>query len=243
MDQYFDPNYAGGSFQLFGPPHLAVLGLVLLVNLGFVLWGKKIRPSTRRRIRYVLAGLLVANEIGWHTWVWITDQWSVQSMLPLHLSGLLIWLSAAMLLTRNYTLYEFVYFLGIGGSLQTLLTPTLNRYGFPHYRFLEIFLSHATVLTSAVYMTTVEGLRPRWRSILKVIIGTNIFMLLVGFVNKFLGSNYLYIANKPATPSLLDYLGPWPWYIVGMEAAGLVTILILYLPFAIRDWRAQKRGK
>jgi hypothetical integral membrane protein (TIGR02206 family) len=62
-------------------------------------------------------------------------------------------------------------------------------------------------------------------------------MALVGVVNWLLGSNYLFIAHKPDTPSLIDVLGPWPWYILSLEALALVLCLGLYLPYALRDRR------
>jgi hypothetical integral membrane protein (TIGR02206 family) len=62
----------------------------------------------------------------------------------------------------------------------------------------------------------------------------------VGIVNALLGSNYLFIAHKPATASLLDVLPPWPWYLPILEAIALVLIGLLYLPFAIRDLKAKR---
>ena len=44
---------------------------------------------------------------------------------------------------------------------------------------------------------------------------------------------------KPVGPSLLDFLGPWPWYLLSMELIGLVLVVLLYLPFAVRDWRSR----
>ncbi len=243
MGQFLDPNFSGAPFRLFYPPHLAVLGVVVLVNLFFFFLRRRLSARARAVFRYGMAGLLVVNEILWHTWVAVTGQWSAQSMLPLHLSGLLVWVSAAMLITKNYTVYEFTYFLGIGSSIQTLLTPTLGPYGFPHYRFFEIFISHGTIFTAGVFMSVVEGYRPYWKSVLKVLVGTNIYMAFVGLINWLLDSNYLYICYKPDTASLLDFLGPWPWYILGMEAVGLLTCLILYLPFALRDWRKPRPGQ
>jgi uncharacterized membrane protein YwaF len=43
---------------------------------------------------------------------------------------------------------------------------------------------------------------------------------------------------KPATPSLLDLLPPWPYYIPYMELLGLVSCLLLYLPFVLIDRRS-----
>jgi len=50
-----------------------------------------------------------------------------------------------------------------------------------------------------------------------------------------LGSNYLFLAYKPPAATLLDYLGPWPWYFLSMVAIGLALASLLYLPFWIKD--------
>jgi hypothetical integral membrane protein (TIGR02206 family) len=86
-------------------------------------------------------------------------------------------------------------------------------------------------------MTVVEGLRPTWKSILRVALWMNIYMVIVYPINLYLGSNYLMINHKPETASLLDMLPAWPMYILYMEALGVFTFLILYLPFVVKDWR------
>jgi hypothetical integral membrane protein (TIGR02206 family) len=129
--------------------------------------------------------------------------------------------------------------MGIGAATQALLTPDAGIYGFPHFRFFEIFISHGAIVTAAIYMTVVERYRPYWKSILHVVIWLNVYMVFVGFVNTLIGSNYMWIARKPDFPWLLDVLGPWPWYILSMEAIGLIVCLLLYLPFAIQDWRVR----
>jgi hypothetical integral membrane protein (TIGR02206 family) len=86
-------------------------------------------------------------------------------------------------------------------------------------------------------MTTVEGFRPTWKSLGRVFIGMNIYMLIIFFINQAIGSNYMYVAHKPETASLLDVMPAWPWYILWLEAIGLLNCLILYIPFMIKDWR------
>jgi hypothetical integral membrane protein (TIGR02206 family) len=101
---------------------------------------------------------------------------------------------------------------------------------------------HAPIVLGAVFMTAVEGYRPTGKSLLRVAVGTNLYMVPVFVLNLLIGSNYLFIAHKPATASLLDVLAPWPWYILELEAIGAIISLLLYLPFAIADWR-KKRGR
>ncbi len=145
-----------------------------------------------------------------------------------------------MLIFKNYTIYEFVYFMGMGGSFQYLMTPDLGIYGFPHFHYWQAFLSHGILFIVPIYMTIVEGFRPTWKSFWHVVIGSNIYMAIVFFINMAIGSDYLFINGKPATASILDLLPPWPIYILYMEALGLITFLILYSPFIIKDWRMRK---
>lgn len=84
-------------------------------------------------------------------------------------------------------------------------------------------------------MTFVEGYRPTWRSLRRVIVYGNLYALAVFGINLILGSNYLFIMRPADTPSLIDMLGPWPWYILSMEAIAVVLCLLLYLPYALRD--------
>jgi hypothetical integral membrane protein (TIGR02206 family) len=86
-------------------------------------------------------------------------------------------------------------------------------------------------------MTVVEGFRPTWKSMVRVFVWTNIYVVIIYFVNNAIGSNYLMINYKPPSPTLLDLLPPWPVYIVYMELIGIATMLLLYIPFAVKDWR------
>jgi hypothetical integral membrane protein (TIGR02206 family) len=88
-------------------------------------------------------------------------------------------------------------------------------------------------------MTVVEGFRPTWQSLRRVVLWVNIYMAGIYALNLSLGSDYLDLNAKPATPSLLDLLPPWPYYIVFMELIALVTFVLLYLPFVLTDWRSR----
>lgn len=236
MIQFLSADYAGPAFTYWGTSHLGALAFLVLLNL-YLLRFRNTSEHTRGRVRWVLAMVLVVNEIAWHLWNYVYDLWTIQTMLPLHLCSALVWLGALMLMTRNYRIYEFMYFMGIGGAIQALATPGLGIYGFPHFMFFQYFLSHGLIITSAIYMTFVESFRPTWKSIVRVFLWMNLYAVIIYFVNLAIGSNYLMINHKPVTPSLLDLLPSWPVYILYMEVIGVITMLLLYLPFAIKDWR------
>jgi hypothetical integral membrane protein (TIGR02206 family) len=235
MKRYFAREFDGPPFKLFGLPHLVALALILAASVALLVVGQRFPASWRVPTRIALATLLVVQELCLHAWWLVTGQWTLQESLPFHLCSVAVWLSAAMLVTRSHMLYEFCYLLGIAGALQALITPDVGPYGFPHFRFFQCLVSHGAIVAAAVYMTAVEGFRPYPISILRIALVGNLYALVVFGINAALGSNYLYVARKPDTASLLDLLPRWPWYILHIEAIAAVMVGLLYLPFFIHD--------
>ncbi len=235
IGDFFAKDYNGGAFILFGAQHLVALGVVaaacLLVSVGRGLFTER----CKRIFRYSLTGLIYLNEGSWHIWKLAIGEWNIQSMLPLWLCSITAWTMPLLLIWRSYRYYEWVYFMGIIGATMALLQPDLMIYGFPHFRFIEYFMLHGLLILAVIYMTVVEGFRPTWGSLPRVIAVTNGYWLFCAIVNSLIGSNYLYTHGKLPTPSLLDVLGSHPWYLIWMEVIGIGLCLLLYLPFIRRQ--------
>lgn len=240
MGKYFVYDYQGEPFKLFGTFHLIWLALITGIVLFLIYGWKNPTEKAKRRARYTLVTILVVAESSWHIWNVYWGHWSVQTMLPLHACSIMIIISIFMLLTGSYPLYEIVYFMGIGGAMQAVLTPEADIYGFPHFRMFQTLIVHSTLMLTGIYMTAIEDYRPTWRSLWRVMAYINIYALVVFGINFLLGSNYLYVMHKPPTASLLDVMGPWPWYLLALEGMALVIFVLLYLPFAIHDWRGKE---
>jgi hypothetical integral membrane protein (TIGR02206 family) len=239
MGQFFAYNYAGAPFVQLGAAHLAALGIIFLLALAG--WRIQMDAGQRRWLRGTLAGVLLLNELGWHAWHIHYGLWTVDEMLPLELCNLMVLASAWTLLSRNQLGFEFIYLLGIPAASQVLVTPALGPYGFPHILFFQIFISHGGVVLAALYLVLGEGMRPlSWRSVRRVAAWTMLYALAIFWLNQVLGSNYLFLAHKPPAATLLDYLGPWPWYILPMVGIGLLLVTALYLPYHLRDLQKQR---
>jgi hypothetical integral membrane protein (TIGR02206 family) len=241
MNGFFEFDYSGEPFQLFGPKHLIVITIFVAIILFLFLGWKNPTEQGKRRMRYFLAAVLFVWESAWHIWSIAGGTWTVTYNLPLHICSIMVWLSIAMLLTKSYRIYEYAYFIGIAGAMQAFLTPEAGIYGLWHFRAMQTLIVHGTLIVIPIYFSLKEGFRPTWQSFLRVAIGVNLYMVVVYFINLALGSNYLFIMHKPPTASLLDVLGPWPLYIVFMELIGFAIFFLLYLPWLIKDIRAKKK--
>lgn len=244
MSTYFLHDYPFGPFKVFSPSHLAALAIIVIINMLLIVWLKRTNHRENERyIRYTLSAILIIQELSLNIWRIYTGHWELGSSLPLHLCGAAVILSAIMLVNKSFKLYEIVYFWGLGGAIQALLTPDIGVYAFPHFRFFHFFVSHGSIVTASIFMTFDMNYRPKARSIPKVFLITNCYMVFIAVFNYFTNGNYLFICHKPETASLLDLLGPWPWYILSLEVVGIVSFYIYYSPFAIKDYLVKSRAR
>lgn len=230
--------YAGPPFQLFSAAHGIAIGAIIgcCLLLTALLHDAATHPQRREVLRHGLAIFSLLNLIGWQLWQWQVGIWTLAYALPLHVCTFSNLLCAMMLWSRSYRIFEVQYFWALAGVTQALLTPDIGRFGFPHFVFVIFFTSHGIILVSVVFMLVAERLRPTWASVGRATVATIGFLALVGAVNWLTGGNYMFVAHKPEFASLIDLLGPWPWYIGSMIIVGILAFVIVYLPFAIYDW-------
>lgn len=228
---------SSNQFVLFSPEHLYALAAAATTNLVVIIYFLRgeASASIRRSTRYTLAVILLGSELSWQWWQVTDEVWHLRYSLPLHLCDVALLLSVVMLIWRIQALFELVYFWAFAGTLQALITPDLGNYNFPHMHFFQYFISHSMVILAVAYMIVAEGFRPHWRSIWKVFWVTNIYAGGVALINVVAKSNYLMLSAKPMVPTIVDYLGPWPAYILALEAIGLLSCVLYYIPFAIKD--------
>lgn len=211
-----------------------VLALTLAVPLGLAALVRLGRLPLDRAARWGLAGFMAAGWICWY-WLFARRGWlTLGNGLPLNLCD---WACAALilaLLTRNQFTYELGYFWGLGGTLQSVLTPDM-AYDFPDAQFVFFFIEHGGIIAALLYLTLGSGLRPRIRAFPAVIAATLGYACVAGLADWALGVNYGFLRAKPANVSLLSMMSPWPWYIPELVATGIASLLLYYAPFALAD--------
>lgn len=232
------PRFVAG-----GTSHWVAIILGLLV-LGLAIWSHRQNPQGKlaKTLHWFL--VLAAFTAPLHTVLahGITKtQPTWAHLLPLHICDLAAICAGLALLTRKPLWCLLTYYIGLGGTLQGVITPNAS-FAPPHPTFFAFFQLHLTVVIIAFFLPL--GLRwrpqpPLWRSLLKAFLYVEGYLLTIFVINSFIGTNFAFVMGKPPNPSLFDKLGPYPFYLLPMQFLVILVLSLITLPFVF----VKKNGK
>ena len=215
----------GMDFRIFGPWHLLILAAVPLAALLLS------RVKNSRVVVARSAGfLLMTNELIWYVYRLRAEGFRFPEALPLQMCDLSLWLTVAAAITLKPGLFELAWYWGAAGASMALLTPDLWA-PLCSYPTIYFFIAHGGLITILLFLTWTGLARPRPGSWWKALLVLNGYAALLGIFNQIFGTNYMFLCQKPESASLLDYMGPWPWYLASGEAMGAAMFFGLWLPF------------
>ena len=222
------PEFMHPGFSLFGAAHVVILCSVPALA-GATSFAHRRFPAAGRSIRLGFASALLADTVAYYAWRIAHHCITFPDHMPFELCDASMALSALSLLLLRPLLFDLAYYWALAGASMALLTPNLLE-PFPSFGSVQFFVSHGLTVAGVLYLMWSGQARPRPWSVARAFIGVNVFAVLVGAFDCLYKTNYFYLRFKPANPSLLDFLGPWPLYIVGTEVVTLALFLLLYLP-------------
>jgi hypothetical integral membrane protein (TIGR02206 family) len=217
------------NFHLLGPAHLVILGGVLFLAAILAAVQRQLSPGFRW-LRIGLASILLLDSTLYYGNLALHHQLAFPNYLPLELCDATLCLIIIALFTLNQAIFDLAYYGALSGTAMALLTPDLWE-PFPSLSTVQFFIAHGLVVTACLYLVWSRQARPRPGSVGRAMLALNIFAAIVGTFDLIFKTNYMYLSAKPQNASLLDCLGPWPWYIVASEGVAFALFLLLYLPF------------
>lgn len=216
------------TFQTFGASHWLMLGLFVAGIWPIVLLGRRNRGRDSRRFDRGFAIAICCFTVPMQLIDLTPHQFDFDTTLPLQLCDF-AWLAVvAALWTRHRVLTALAYFWGLALTTQALVTPWLTA-DFPDPKFLGFWGMHYLIVWAAIYLAWGQRLVPRWRDYATTVAITFGWLISVFCFNLAFGTNYGFVNEKPSTGSVLDYLGPWPAYVV-------VEIAIVAAGWALMTW-------
>jgi hypothetical integral membrane protein (TIGR02206 family) len=220
--------------------HIAALVATALGGVALVLVARRGGERWALPVRRGLALLILAAFATEQLTYAVRGAWTVRFNLPLQLTDAVTLVSiAALWRPGTMLLVELVYFWALTASVQAVLTPDLGL-PFPDLLYFTYFTTHSGAIVAACLLVLGCGRIPRPGAAVRVWAITVGFAAAAAVATVVTGGNYMFLRRKPARGSVLDHLGPWPWYIAG--GAGLALLMLLGLAAVADVLRRRAHG-
>lgn len=220
------------AFVRYGLGHCLALLLTVLVPVGLALITRRQARATSRLLALLLLFGLIGSKYLFRGLEIMAGEAILTESLPMHLCDWALFAAIAALFWHHPLAFELSWCWGFAGTLQALLTPDL-KFGFDDYRAWLFFVGHSAILGAGLYLAVAAGLRPRPGVLFRVWACSQVYFFSAVVVNFLCQTNYGYVFAKPSLPSLLDHLGPWPWYLLSLQALAVLFYALAVLPFRL----------
>lgn len=227
------------DFVLFGNQHLVVVILLFFFGIILILWAQKQSNQTQLKTGFFFAFSLSSTVLIWIFLKIYLNGFDIKNDLPFHLCNFIALFLPLFTIYRKQVIYDILLFWILAGTSHAIITPDLQQ-GFPNFVFFKYWYVHAGLIIFIFYATFIYKMRPNFKSIFISFLAFQGYLLLMLFINKVTGANYLYTNQKPDGETLLTHLGDWPYYIFMVELFILPYFLIIYLPFHLTRKKQQQ---
>lgn len=238
MKELFGHQYDLFPFEAFSLSHLLMIALLICGSVCLIYFREYLRKFDQIA-RGLMFSVLFILETAYHYWLYKDGYWDISVTLPLQLCSLSLILCLILVVTRAKRVFQIVYFIGVTGAFMAIVTPELFL-GFPHFRYFQFFITHMLILWICLYFVFVHRYKPTRKGLFASFLFLNGGAVAAFTANKLTGGNYMFLAHRPSNDSLLDYFGPYPYYILTLEIVALFIFFLLLSPFAWKDRVSRK---
>ncbi|WP_216217164.1 YwaF family protein [Amycolatopsis aidingensis] len=227
------------EFTVFGVSHVVTLMVFAVVATALVWLGRRYgRAGAVWWSGRVLGLVMLTTQVAGQAYLTFTAT-HIENRLPLHLSDLVGVVAAYALWSQRRWACALTYYWGIALSPQALLTPFYRGADFPSTGFLIFWAMHLFVVWVAIYLTWGLRIRPDWTVFRSTVAVTLCWAGATMGLNAVLDTNYGFLNEKPERSSMLDLLGPWPWYLIPEIVLVLVVWALMTWPWTRSRARAR----
>jgi hypothetical integral membrane protein (TIGR02206 family) len=221
------------GFESFSTQHFSTLLVFGAITHLIIKKGLVTEEPEKTHIGLVIAGLTFSTLIIDAIVKLAFGTFDIYSDLPFFMCDLVAMFLPFVLLNQNRKWIGILYFWALAGTMQALITPDLKD-GFPSFHFFRYFIGHAGIIIAILYTVIVKKIDIGWQDFIQAVIYAQVYLIGVHMINLLMGSNYGYTIQKPPGTSILDFMGPWPWYILWGEFIMVALFLLLLFPFVVR---------
>ena len=219
------------TFDLFGYDHILSIILIIIFYVLFLCFNEKIGIKNKSKIfPIVLSFIILSLDISEDIIRYITGYYSIEKDLPLQLCAIGIYVAVVALLKKNQIAFELIFYWGLVGASQAILTPDSDLFELKIF-FIYSQAYHSALIFAVLWLVIKCNMRMQIEYIPRVVLITNLVVVVVSVINYLLDSNYMFLRVKPNSVSPF-LIGDWPVYIIMVQ---FFSIVIVFLFIKIQD--------
>ena len=220
------------SFIAYGNSHIAVLFFSVVLLALVLVASQRLSYCQNLLIGRCLTLILALSVVVYTIFELALGRFTIANDLPLSLCNLFALLAPFALWNPKHKYFEPIYFLVMAGTFQAIVTPDLY-YDYPAYEFFKYWITHVGLVLLMMHYLVCFALYPTARGIVKTFGWLNLYVIALMPINYFLNANYFYLMSKPIHPSVLDFFGPWPVYILVAEILVMGFFALAMIPVVL----------
>jgi hypothetical integral membrane protein (TIGR02206 family) len=220
-----------GSFKNYGLEH-GLCFVACFIFIGYILYKGKNEWSEKEQRLFVtiICAFGAFTQLFKVFYKLGAGNFDQSNDVPLHLCNMMTLIMPFIMWYKWRFMWAATFFWIISGCAQSLFTPTLTE-SLPHYEAVRYWAVHTVIILGAIYGWYVYGFKPTIIDAVKSFFGMNVIAAILYPINVMLGSNYMYLNDKPPGKTFYDLLGPWPCYILTLELVVIILFTIMLIPF------------
>ena len=219
------------TFDLFGNDHILSIILIIIFYVLFLRFNEKIGIKNNSKIfPIVLSFIILSLDISEDIIRYITGYYSIEKDLPLQLCAIGIYVAVVALLKKNQIAFELIFYWGLVGASQAILTPDSDLFELKIF-FIYSQAYHSALIFAVLWLVIKCNMRMQIEYIPRVVLITNLVVVVISVINYLLDSNYMFLRVKPNSVSPF-LIGDWPVYIIMVQ---FFSIVIVFLFIKIQD--------
>ena len=229
------------AFSSFGQSHFYAVFAATILLVILISAAKRLSHQQNLMVSRVLSLLLCTTVVAWSLVHVRFGRFSADESLPLSICNLFALIAPLLFWIPHQKRFEVIYYFVFSGTLQAIITPDPSS-GYPSYSFFKYWIVHCGLIIIVAHYLMAFKLFPSAQGIVRAFIWLNLYLVCVLPINWLLDANYFYLMHKPQVPSLLDFFGPWPFYLVVTETLAMLFFALSYLPFFFVRKLRSKQG-
>jgi hypothetical integral membrane protein (TIGR02206 family) len=216
-------------FEAYTWQHALPIAFFLITGFFLIRQSRAWTEVVKRKVGVSVACVILALMAGGTLITLVQGNFNYKEDLPLYLCRIIAWMLPFVVWYKSKFWMGVFYFWILAGTLQGTITPDLKE-GFPDYFYFRYWFLHAGLVMAILYVILAFRMRITWKHFWYAIGLTQVYLLCVHVINLIIDSNYSYTVAKPPA-SVLDMMGPWPWYLLAGEGLMFALYALLMLPW------------